>query len=619
VKRSVPQAVWEQADAYPSVARTPLTIVSIYSQRFYCQNNLLRETCHSFSESLVGSDVMHKSTNQLFSSLRWVVGSLLASLAVAPLLHGATLNVPAGGDFQQALVNAQPGDTIVLAAGVTYTGQFTLPNKSGDAWITIQSSQLASLPAAGRRVTPLHKPFMPRLVCSSCPVLQTAPGAHHYRLIGIEFAPPPGFYAYDVITLGSAGATTKEQQAHHIEFDRVYVHGDPLSGSKRGIALQSAWTTIQNSHFSDFKSDFQDAQAICGWNGPGPYRIENNYLEASGENIMFGGAAPSIQGLIPSDIEVLNNHFRKPPEWVGIWRLKNLFELKNAQRVTVWGNIFENNWVAAQNGYAILFTVRTCEAGDYSWSVVRDVTVTYNYLTNVVGGVNILGQDTGREACGGGTAGQTSNIVIANNVFEKIEAVFLLINSAQSIFIDHNTAFPTRAAMVLTGTPHQEVVFTNNLHSYGDMGIFGDGKGSGAAAIAYYCQNSLFRRNVLFGVAATGLPNHPYDNAFSSTLDGVGFQDAQNGDYRLSSSSAYRKAGMDGLDAGADVSGLMKAIDGVVAGNPQRTEACFISATPTAKSIGADGGRVQAVVGAAAACPWSSSTPATCWARPSCG
>ena len=30
-----------------------------------------------------------------------------------------------------------------------------------------------------------------------------------------------------------------------------------------------------------------------GWNGPGPFLIENNYLEAAGENIMFGGNDPS--------------------------------------------------------------------------------------------------------------------------------------------------------------------------------------------------------------------------------------------------------------------------------------------------------------------------------------
>src|SRR4051812_27129618 len=54
---------------------------------------------------------------------------------------GATINVPAGGNVQTAINSAQLGDTIVLASGATFTGNFTLPNKTtGTGWITIRSS-----------------------------------------------------------------------------------------------------------------------------------------------------------------------------------------------------------------------------------------------------------------------------------------------------------------------------------------------------------------------------------------------------------------------------------------------------------------------------------------------
>src|SRR5438105_4434448 len=79
----------------------------------------------------------------------------------------ATITVPSGGDFQAALNSATPGDTIVLQAGVTYPilGGFTLPNKgSSTQMITIQSSALGSLPAAGYRVHPSDSPNMPKLV-----------------------------------------------------------------------------------------------------------------------------------------------------------------------------------------------------------------------------------------------------------------------------------------------------------------------------------------------------------------------------------------------------------------------------------------------------------------------
>ena len=99
----------------------------------------------------------------------------------------------------------------------------------------------------------------------------------------------------------------------------------------------------------------QDTQAICGWNGPGPVPIENNYLEAAGENIMFGGTRPGIPNLVPSDITIRRNQLSKPLAWMAqAWTVKNLLEFKNAQNVLVEGNTIENNWAAGQQGYAIV-------------------------------------------------------------------------------------------------------------------------------------------------------------------------------------------------------------------------------------------------------------------------
>ena len=142
---------------------------------------------------------------------------------------------------------------------------------------------------------------------------------------------------------------------------------------------------VINSYLSDFKEVGADSQAISGWNGPGPFKIENNYLEAAGENVMFGGADPAVHGLVPSDIEIVRNHFAKPlrwkmdhPSYEGTpWAVKNLFELKNARRVLVEGNLLEHNWPHAQNGFAILFTPRN-QDGRAPWSVVEDVTFRNN-------------------------------------------------------------------------------------------------------------------------------------------------------------------------------------------------------------------------------------------------
>src|SRR5205814_867913 len=101
--------------------------------------------------------------------------------------------------------------------------------------------------------------------------------------------------------------------------------------------------------------------------------IVNNHLEGSGENIMFGGVDPGVTNLTPSDIEIRLNHFFKPTSWKGVWTVKNLFELKHAQRVLIESNIFENNWQDAQAGTAI--SMKTVNQNGFcTWCVTQDIT-----------------------------------------------------------------------------------------------------------------------------------------------------------------------------------------------------------------------------------------------------
>src|SRR5829696_4364864 len=90
---------------------------------------------------------------------------------------GATLAVPAGGDLQAAINAAASGDTIILEAGATYRGPFTLPKKTGDSYITIQSARAGEI--AGR-VSPSQSGLLAKLRSnvSGDPIVKTAPGAH---------------------------------------------------------------------------------------------------------------------------------------------------------------------------------------------------------------------------------------------------------------------------------------------------------------------------------------------------------------------------------------------------------------------------------------------------------
>src|SRR2546427_800360 len=266
----------------------------------------------------------------------------------APPTTGITITVNGGDDLQAALNQAHPGDIIVLHAGATFIGNFILPNKPGTGWIYIRSWAHAGLPAHGTRVSPAQANLMPKIVTpNTAPAISTASAAHHYRFVGIEIT---GTHATTASTLfnlvrleDQAGQVSLSQVPTDIVFDRCYIHGTPTGNVRRGIDLSSARAAVIDSYLSDFHEVGADSQALAGFNGPGPFKIVNNHLEGSGENVMFGGIDPSIPDLVPSDIEIRHNYFVKPlswriedPSYGGTpWTVKNLFELKNARRVLI--------------------------------------------------------------------------------------------------------------------------------------------------------------------------------------------------------------------------------------------------------------------------------------------
>src|ERR1041384_6948991 len=459
---------------------------------------------------LINRRGLYQACRSFSLSFLLIACALVASAAVSA--RAATVNVPAGGDLQAALNSAQPGDTIVLQAGATYVGPITLPVKSGSSYITIQSSALAALPPDGQRVSPAFAPLMPKIVSPGLnePALHTAPAAHHFQFIGIEFAKQtPDVQVGDLIMLGD-GTSAQNSLAlvpHHLTFDRCYMHGEPTTPLKRGIALNSAETSIINSYLSDFKNVGQDTQAICGWNGPGPFHIINNYLEGAGENIMFGGAAGYIQGVNPADIEIRRNYIYKPPAWRGVWLAKNLLELKRAERVVIDGNVLENSWQDGQEGFALMFSVRN-DDGLVPWATLRDVTFTNNIVRHAASGLHVLNEDNNAPSQRG------ANITIRNNVFEDINGpayggrgAFLLYTSSVNLDVEHNTVvqtgfmalgyfsdFPQLGGGAVHGYTNDGFTFSNNIVWKNDYGFFGDGTGEGTIALTTYAPTGQFAR-----------------------------------------------------------------------------------------------------------------------------
>ena len=97
-----------------------------------------------------------------------------------------------------------------------------------------------------------------------------------------------------LLEFGTASETTVDAEPSDIIVDRSYVHGIDGAATRRGIALNGRRMAVIDSYLENFHDPDNDSQAIAGWNGPGPFRIVNNFLEAAGENIMFGGGDPAI-------------------------------------------------------------------------------------------------------------------------------------------------------------------------------------------------------------------------------------------------------------------------------------------------------------------------------------
>jgi hypothetical protein len=490
--------------------------------------------------------------------------ALIVLLVQSAPRAAATLTVPAGGDLQAALETAQPGDTIVLEPGATYIGNFRLPVKEGDAYIVLRTGGDARrLPGPGTRISPAHAPLLAKLKSpNEFGALSAAAGAHHWRVELVEFLANVNGGG-DIITLGG-GSQTEAQMPHSLIFDRVYVHGDLLTGQKRGIALNSGAAQIVNSHISSIKMIGQDSQAIAGWNGTGPYLIENNYLEGAGENILFGGSDPSVRDLVPSDITIRRNYVTKPLEWRGQkWQVKNAFELKNARRVLVEGNVFEHVWVAAQAGYAILLSTRN-QDGKSPWSVVEDVTFRYNVVRHAANAINISGYDSGHPSAQGSRYRISHNLVYdINGATWGGSGNFLQVgNQPRDLVVEHNTVSHTGNVVTVYGKRNgapavvDGFIFRDNLMRHNTYGVKGDSVAVGSPTLNAYFTALVFEHNVLAGGRAS---QYPAGNYFPTVDEFIaGFVNAADANFALAPWSPFRGAASDGTAVGADVARLSR-------------------------------------------------------------
>lgn len=538
---------------------------------------------------------------------------------------GKTITVHAGEDPSQALERASCGDIVELQAGATFTSLAVPAKQCDDAhWIVIRTSAPDSkLPTEGTRLTPCYAgvaslPDRPAFHCAatdnvlakiefdkragSGPV-KLEPGANHYRFIGLEVTRAPSSATiYNLI--GPDNGT-----ADHVIFDRMWIHGTPQDETVRGIMLSHIrYVAVVDSYFSDFhciakSGNCVDSQAIAGGHGDdpmGPFKIVNNFLEAAGENIIFGGGEGTAT---PTDVEIRRNHMFKPRTWLkghqgfqgaadgNPFIVKNLFEIKNAQRVLFEGNVLEGSWGGfSQTGFGILLTPKNQGAGNRSVCPscqVTDITIRYCRISHVASGLQI---GNGITAIGG-AAKDGGHYSIHDIIVDDIQpdlyngfGTFAQISTApgdtpapklHDVRIDHVTAFPPTTLFIIGGPINDPrmsgVQITNNIFTSGSrvVGTTGGGPLKDCAArpaskpgevILQACfSSSQFDHNVIVGGGGW-----PKANASPGKIADLGFSDYAGGDYHLSPGSKFKHSGSDQKDPGADVDAIEQATKGVL-------------------------------------------------------
>jgi hypothetical protein len=535
---------------------------------------------------------------------------------------GKTWSVHSGESLEEVLGKASCGDTVQLQAGATFSGNFAIPEKHCDDmhWIIIRTSAPdSSLPAEGTRLTPCYAgvsslPGRPGLNCASTAnvlakiefngkggsgPIAFSPGANHYRLMGLEVTRSQA--PVDINNLIQFLGT-----ADHVVFDRLWIHGTAQDATVRGIMLGvSRNVAIVDSYFTDFHcvvktSSCTDAQTIGGGigDGPmGPYKIVDNFLESAGENVMFGGGRSTMT---PKDIEVRRNHMFKPLTWMqghsgfvggtngNSFIIKNLFELKNAQRVLLEGNILENCWGGfTQAGFAILLTPKN--PGGCTSCQVTDVTIRYNSVGHVGSGLQIVNAlSDGGAAAIDGQRYSIHDVVIDDidgakyNGPGEFAEIAVVAGAAllQNVAINHVTAFPSRMLfmigdMVATSGPMKNFVFSNSIVNAGVSPVWSTGGGPANCAfhnIPVTTFNACFSGSTFTANAIIGAPPAysgsawPAKQLFPSSAAAVRFSNyngGNGGDYHLQPSSPYKGKSTDGKDLGADIDAIHSATAGV--------------------------------------------------------
>ena len=416
-------------------------------------------------------------------SLQTILAQLQADVAALSnaVRSGATLVNP-GDNLPSLLASATSGQVFVLDPLFAIDADIILTKP-----VTLQS-------AADYGPARLNAPNLP-----------TIRGA-------FDASQAPGTILQGLKLVGLVKEATILNAGNNLVVNQCELVGSAI-GQHRGIELNNSKNVvISKSLIHNIFSDV-DAQAIAGDYDVFNLLVNDCYLEASGENVIFGGSDSPDSASMPQDIQIMNCTLTKQIGWKtqsGV-TVKNLFELKCAQRVRFSHNICSYAWPGGgQEGYGLVLTVRN-QNGSSPWTVVEDVEIEDNIFSHTGGGINILGSDDTY------SSGQMARIMIRRNQFIDINpSVYggsgrelMIGNGPLQLELNANLFSGVGVNSAITFTNAQPknpnlnnqcygLAITNCQFDEGDYGIFGDdASGLGKVAIDMYAQAYIWRNNAI--------------------------------------------------------------------------------------------------------------------------
>ncbi|MGA8838319.1 MAG: hypothetical protein WCF74_00280 [Candidatus Sulfotelmatobacter sp.] len=365
------------------------------------------------------------------------------------------------------------GDVMYYQLGTTQTpisaGAFTLANGTTTNTSTYDDAQyMWTVETSGTNKTALETCSPLGTSSSSIPpsCTSTTIAPDHWLIEDMEARMSVGNTGTSSIVslVDNGNETSLSQLPTHIHFRKVWSHGDwtTLSAGANevttGILLGCEYCSIVDSQVSQILRPGSEGHALgAAWGGQ--LKIDHNWLEGGSSGFFIGGFtyAPTISGLVPGqDVELRRNRFTFPYTWLGetdstcgtkgngtvphtnpYWGCttstsyslvrKNVWEIKEGQRLLVSGNIFENSdGSGGQSGPIHDFNVRNSSATTYAGSnnyqsVISDVTYQNNIARNSCEGFEIdsSGSTLGN---GGGVSFIPTRFSFANDLLYNVSA-----------------------------------------------------------------------------------------------------------------------------------------------------------------------------------------------------